>query len=175
MTTAALAQEVGISHACVFRHFPNKGAIWNAVGRYIGKLLAVKTTLSDKSDIRPIDQLRELVIAHLTFIEATPAIPAILFSRELHSENDKLRAFFEGLITSRHQYFSNLVADEIETGRFRPDIEPEDAAYLMLSLVQGLAMRWSLNARNFCLADEGRRLLELQLSGFKTINRSVEP
>jgi len=173
MTTEALSKEVGISHACVFRHFPNKGAIWNAVGAYIGNLLEVKTRLSDKSDACPVDLLRELVIAHLTFIEATPAIPAILFSRELHAENDKLRMFFEGLIASRHKYFSKLVADEIAAGRFRQDIDPEDAAYLVLSLVQGLAMRWSLCARSFSLASEGRRLLELQLDGFKSINRSV--
>lgn len=175
MTTAALAKEVGISHACVFRHFPNKGAIWNAVGGYIGKLLQVKTVLSGKSDMPPIDQLRTLFNAHLTFIEATPAIPAILFSRELHSENENLRTFFEGLLASRHQYFSKLIADAIKTGQFRQDIDPEDAAYLILSLVQGLAMRWSLSARSFCLADEGCRLLELLLNGFKTVNRSVEP
>jgi len=167
MTTEALAREVGISHACVFRHFRNKGAIWKAVGEYIGKLLAVKTKFPDLSLDRPVDRLRDSVIAHLTFIEATPAIPAILFSRELHSENDKLRAFFEGLIVSRHQYFSDLIAAEIGAGRFRSDIDPEDAAYLILCLVQGLAMRWSLNARRFHLADEGRRLLDLQLDGFK--------
>ncbi len=174
MTTEALSREVGISHSCVFRHFPNKGAIWNAVGKYIGKLLEIKTRFSDQSDIRPLNTLRDLVIAHLNFIEATPAIPAILFSRELHADNDKLRMFFEGLISSRHKYFSKLIADEIKAGRFRQDIDPEDAAYLILSLVQGLAMRWSLCARSFSLASEGSRLLELQLDGFIKINRSVE-
>jgi hypothetical protein len=32
-------------------------------------------------------------------------------------------------------------------------------------------MRWSLNARSFDLVEEGRRLMELQLKGFKTCSR----
>jgi len=171
MTTESLAREVGISHAGVFRHFPNKGAIWNAVGLYIGKLLEIKTKLPGKAKSQPVDKLRDLVIAHLQFMETTPAIPAILFSRELHAENDKLRKFFEGLLTSRHQFFSKLIAEEIKAGRFRQNLNSDDAAYLILSLVQGLAMRWSLSARSFSLSTEGSRLLELQLHGFKEQNR----
>ena len=173
MTTEALAKEVGISQPGIFRHFPTKGHIWEAVGQHIGKLLQAKAVLTRKKGIRPVDELRDFVIGHLTFIEATPAIPAILFSRELHAENENLRIFFAGLIVSRHRHFSKLIAAEIATGRFEKTLNPDDAAYLILALIQGLAMRWSLNARNFDLAKEGQRLLELQLAGFKTENEST--
>ena len=103
----------------------------------------------------------------MAFIVATPAIPAILFSRELHSENEKLRSFFAGLIKKRHQKFSRLIAAEIESGLFKKSLNADDAAYLILVLIQGLAMRWSLNNRDFDLVEEGRRLLDLQLEGFK--------
>jgi len=52
-------------------------------------------------------------------------------------------------------------------GRLREQLDPDDAAYLILALIQGLAMRWSLSARNFDLVEEGIRLLDLQLDGFK--------
>ena len=167
MTTEALAKEINISQAGIFRHFPTKGAIWEAVGQRIGKLLQTKAVLTRPKNIEPGDELRLAVVTHLAFIETTPAIPAILFSRELHAENEKLRAFFAGLISSRHKAFSKLIATEIEAGRFNKTIDPDDAAFLVLALIQGLAMRWSLNARNFNLADEGARLLELQLQGFR--------
>ena len=173
MTTEALAKEVGISQPGIFRHFPTKGHIWEAVGQHIGKLLQAKAVLTRKKGIRPVDELRDFVIGHLAFIEATPAIPAILFSRELHAENENLRIFFAGLIVSRHRHFFKLIAAEIATGRFEKTLNPDDAAYLILALIQGLAMRWSLNARNFDLAKEGQRLLELQLAGFKTENEST--
>ena len=151
MTTEALAKEIGISQPGIFRHFPTKGAIWEAVGQHIGKLLQAKMTLTPKKGNRPVDDLRGFVIAHLTFIEATPAIPAILFSRELHAENEKLRTFFAGLISSRHKHFSKLIAAEITSGRFKRTVDADDAAFLILALIQGLAMRWSLNNRSFDL------------------------
>lgn len=167
LTTEALAKAVGISQPGIFRHFPTKANIWQAVAERIGNRLQANFTVSQKVQKRPVDQLRKLVTGHLSFIERTPAIPAILFSRELHAENDTLRAFFAGMIASRQAHISRLIAAEIEKGRFSKSLDADDAAYLVLALIQGLAMRWSLNARNFDLVEEGRRLLELQLDGFK--------
>jgi len=107
------------------------------------------------------------VLGHLGFLQKTPAIHAILFSRELHSENEKLRTFFAALIASRQRHFAKLIDAEIAAGRFRETLDADDAAYLILALIQGLVMRWSLNARGFDLVAEGQRLLDLQLDGFK--------
>ena len=172
MTTEALAKEVGISQPGIFRHFPTKEHIWDAVGQHIGKLLQAKAALTRKKGTRPINELHDLVMSHLSFFQTTPAIPAILFSRELHAENEKLRSFFAGIISTRHKLFSKLIAAEIKAGRFKKTLNPDDAAYLILALIQGLALRWSLNARSFDLVEEGRRLLDLQLNGFKTSGRS---
>ena len=166
LTTEALAKQVGITQAGIFRHFPTKADIWDAVATHIGNLLRDILTKNQNTDAAPADQLRAFVIAHLTFIKTNPAIPAILFSRELHADNDKLRAFFASMIAARQRHFSQLIGAEIEAGRFDPHLDPDDAAYLVLALIQGLAMRWSLYARKFDLVEEGRRLLELQLSGF---------
>lgn len=167
LTTERLAKEVGISQAGIFRHFPTKGDIWEAVAQRIGELLAMKTALGGSEDAKPVDQLGRIVIDHLTFIEATPAIPAILFSRELHGDNEKLRVYFAALIAGRQRHFSKLIEAEMAAGGFDEALDPDDAALLILALIQGLAMRWSLNARGFDLVDEGRRLLALQLDGFK--------
>ena len=121
---------------------------------------------AEQSECLPIDELRHFVTAHLTVIIATPAIPAILFSRELHAENEPLRQFFAKLIATRHQHFSRLIQKEIDVGHFRSNLEAVDAGYLILTLIQGLAMRWSLNAQNFDLVNEGSRLLEVLLDGF---------
>ena len=170
ITTEALAKKVGITQPGIFRHFPTKNHIWEAVGQHIGKMLQAKNVPTDNVSNHPADQLRSFVFDHLKFLSETPAIPAILFSRELHAENEGLRTFFAGLIASRHRHFSKLIKAEIATGGFDKTINPDDAAFLVLTLIQGLAMRWSLNARNFDLANEGRRLLDLQLAGFQSRN-----
>ena len=167
LTTERLAKDVGISQPGIFRHFPTKDDIWQAVAQYIGDLLQEKAGISDDATLAPMDQLHRSVISHLGFIKVNPAIPAILFSRELHAGNEKMRLFFASLMSSRHQGLSKLIAAEIAAGRFDGSLDPDDAAYLVLALIQGLAMRWSLNARNFDLVEEGRRLLDIQLNGFR--------
>ncbi len=167
VTTQRLAKEIGISQPGIFRHFPTKGDIWEAVAQHVGGLMKTKISPNDAEDANPVDLLRKLVTGHLNFIQTTPAIPAILFSRELHAENEKMRSFFAELIVSRHHIFSTQIAAAIERGTFDEALDPDDAAYLVLALIQGLAMRWSLNVRSFDLVAEGKRLLDLQLDGFQ--------
>jgi len=167
ITTDMLAKEVGISQPGIFRHFPTKDDIWWAVAQRISAMMGKKVGLNESEEVIPAGKLRKLVLGHLGFLETTPAILAILFSRELHSGNEKIRAFFAGLIASRQRNFAKLIAAEIEAGRFRETLDADDAAYLILALIQGLVMRWSLNARGFDLVAEGQRLLDLQLEGFK--------
>lgn len=57
---------------------------------------------------------------------------------------------------------AHMVAD----GSITPDLAPKDAAVLLTSLVQGIAIRWSLVSRGFALEAEGTRLLEVQLALF---------
>jgi hypothetical protein len=48
----------------------------------------------------------------------------------------------------------------------RRDLAPQDGAVLLSSLVQGLAIRWSLGVRDFPMVEEGQRLLAVQLALF---------
>ena len=167
LTTERLAKKIGISQAGIFRHFATKTDIWEAVAQKIGQQLRANVAPDEAKSDDPIGQLKEMIVKHLAFIEATPAVPAILFSRELHSENEKLRAFFAGLMATRQRAFSKLFQAEIDSGRWDKDVDANDAAHLFVGLIQGLAMRWSLNDRNFSLVDEGARLIDLQLAGFE--------
>lgn len=166
LTTERLAKEVGISQPGIFRHFPTKVDIWAAVARRIGVLFQANAATGDLGEASPQDTLRRMVADHLNFIHKTPAIPAILFSRELHAENDDLRAFFAGMMVKRQRKFCEQFNRGISLGAFDPTLDAEDAAALLLSLIQGLAMRWSLSARSFDLVKEGQRLFDLQLEGF---------
>src|SRR3990167_4434943 len=54
----------------------------------------------------PKDRLRALIAAQLRQIEATPALPAILHSREINVDNVIMRERFRGLMM---QYQAHLV------------------------------------------------------------------
>lgn len=163
LTTENLAAEIGISQPAIFRHFATKSEIWVAVGKHINDLMEENADLIEATS--PKDLMRQLMTFHLTFIEATPAVPAILFSRELHSENEQLRAFFSNLMVERQEYIASLITAGQELGEFNSAINALDAANSLLALVQGLAMQWSLNNMNFDLVAEGQKMLKIQFLG----------
>ena len=158
VTTQLIADAVGVTQPAIFRHFPAKTDIWLAVGEWIAPSdERGDPPLPDNTD--PAGQLRQLVAGHFAAIARNPAIPAILFSRELHAENEKLRAHIEKVMTRRRARFAALVAQAQAAGALPDTIPPEDFAALILALIQGLAMRWSLENRGFDLEEEGGRLL----------------
>lgn len=118
------------------------------------------------SDDAPIDQIYALVAAQLQLIQSTPAIPAILFSRELHTKNEGLRKAFFVLLSRFQHIIADLAARAREADELSGDLDSDDAAYLIIGLIQGLAVRWSISGRGFDLVEEGVRLLKIQLSGF---------
>ncbi|MBL1436910.1 MAG: TetR family transcriptional regulator [Rhodobacteraceae bacterium] len=160
MTTQKLADAVGITQAAIFRHFPTKSEIWQAVADRIGSVMPANITESDQP---PLDRLRMIVQRQFEFIVKTPSIPAILYSRELHAENEALRKQFLEMITKRQALFAGLFKAAVDAGDIRPELDPEDAARLVLAFIQGMAMRWSMEERQFDLVADGMRLLELQL------------
>ena len=175
LSTEAVAEAVGISQPGIFRHFPKKSDIWQAVAERIAELLRENWNAMNDENLGSADRMKSFVTGHLTFLQTTPAIPAILFSRELHAENEFLRSFFASLMQRVHRFVSQMIASEIKARRYDGNLDPDDAAYLILALIQGLAMRWSLNERKFDLVSEGERLLALQLNGFRSIDLSNLP
>jgi len=167
LSTETIADAVGVTQAAIFRHFPKKQDLWEAVAARIGEAFQGRWAQVQRLDTSGEQKLRRLITGQLKLIRATPAIPAILFSRELHIENDRLRKVFLGLMQRFHGIAAQFVEEGQRKGEFRPDLDPNDAAFLIIGTVQGLVLRWSLSKRGFDLVAEGERLLGVLLRGFQ--------
>lgn len=167
LTTERIAREVGITQPAVFRHFPRKHAIWQAVVDWIGARLTERWNAAAQDGGAPPDMLRALVRAQLDLIRSTPAIPAILFSRELHAKNRVLREAVLAMMGRFHEVLTKVIDDGRRHGQFRQDMDAGAAAYAVIALVQGTALRWSLSGRRFNLVAEGAGLLQLLLGGLE--------
>lgn len=169
LTTETVARDVGLTQPAVFRHFATKQDLWDAVADYIGKTMEAGWAEATGRRGAAEHRLRSLVATQLRLIQSTPAIPAILFSRELHSRNAALRKALFGLMRRFHGLVARAIAEARDATVFRDDLDPDDGAFLVIGLIQGLALRWSLSGRAFGLVEEGRRLLDLQIRGFTRV------
>ncbi|WP_395517620.1 TetR/AcrR family transcriptional regulator [Pseudorhizobium flavum] len=166
LTTGAVANAIGLTQPAIFRHFPTKQALWAALAERIRRRMNSSWQTALGGQTAPEARIAAVINTQLYTIAENPALPAILFSRELQVENGELRKTFAGAMAA----FRSLLHDEVAKGRdagtFRRDLDPSDAAALLLSLVQGLAIRWSLGAREFDVRQEGAHLLQVQLRLF---------
>lgn len=165
MTTNALANAIGLSQAAIFRHFPTKAEIWNGVAEELEARFEARWGKVMEGEGEPLEKIHTLVATQLDIIRATPAIPAILFSRELHADNVPLRGRFMYLVRRLTGLLVELIRQGQASGTLADDVDPTDCALMILGLVQGLALRWSISGRQFDIVEEGRRLLRLQLRG----------
>lgn len=173
LTTNDVAREVGVTQAAIFRHFPTKAELWAAVGEALSQRLTTAWDEALAAQSAPRARLRALIGTQLQQIEACPALPAVLHSRELGVGNAALRESCRGLVVRFQAHLADNLRLLAEAGGLRADLPPEDAASLLVSLVQGVAIRWTLGARNFVLEDEGLRLFDLQLTLFS--GREAQP
>ncbi len=163
VTTGAIAAEVGVTQAAIFRHFPTKAEMWVAVADHVAGLLTAAWAAALEGPKLPVDRLKALVGAQLDQIAANPAMPMLLFSRELNVENAALRDAFRDRLATLHGLLMREVLQGQQDKALYSNVAAADAAVLLTSLVQGVAIRWSLGTRDFGLRDEGLRLLAVQL------------
>lgn len=164
MTTGDVARAVGLTQPGIFRHFPTKQALWLAVAEHIADRLTSAWQEAIAAAATPEDRLRGLVMAQFAQIETWPALPMILFSHELNSDNPALRTTFHGLLMRFHQHLENALRDLEAGGGLRQTLATGDAALFLTSLIQGLAIRHNLAGRAFGLSEEGERLFDIQLA-----------
>lgn len=163
LTTNDIAREIGITQAAIFRHFPTKAELWLAAAEVVALRLEAAWLQALADAATPQDRLRALIAAQLRQIETCPALPAILHSRELNAENAALRDRFRGLLLRFQGHLAETIDDMAAAGAIGSAVRSADAAVLLTSLVQGVAIRWSLGSRGFALQTEGLRLFEVQL------------
>lgn len=163
LSTTDVARAIGLSQPAIFRHFPTKGALWLAVAEDIANRLQGSWAAAEAGAAGPHARLRALIGAQISAISETPALPSILFSRELQVDNQALRDVFRGLLGAFQSRLVAVIRDLQAAGDMKRDVSPEDVAILLTSLVQGVAIRWTLGARGFSLPQEGLRLFDVQL------------
>lgn len=164
VTTQAVAERVGITQPGIFRHFPAKRDLWLAVADWVVAEAERRWAAAQTRQDGPLANLRAVIKAQMKFIQDTPAVPSLIYSRELHTQNEELRQAFQGMAMKFHALLTNLARESQSCGELSNTICPEDVASLLLTLIPGLATRWSLSGRAFSLAGEGERILNIQLA-----------
>lgn len=161
LSTQAIADRVGIAQPTVFRHFKTRDAILHAVMESVGTaMLAVAAAVL--AGRGPADQrLRQLLARQLEFISRRRGVPRVLFSERLHHEDPGLKAVVRRVMDNYTGKIADLVAAGQAEGRFKAQLDPRETAIMIVALIQGLVMRWSISDFTLDLEAQGEGVWRL--------------
>ena len=91
ITTARLAEEVGVSEAALYRHFPSKSKIFEGLIEFIEETLFSRISLILVEESSAAQRCESILTLLLTFTERNPGITRLLTGDALAGETARLR------------------------------------------------------------------------------------
>lgn len=144
ITTAALARELGVSEAALYRHFPSKARMFEGLLDFVEEALLPRVhaiTGSGDPGRDPAEALRQVLLLLLTFAERNPGITRLLTGDALAGETDRLRGRVEQLLERIGTALRGLLRDAERRGRSLRG-SGTAAAALCLQVVEGRLARF---------------------------------
>lgn len=137
ITTAALAKEVGVSEAALYRHFPSKSKMFEGLIEFIEETIFTRITLILADEPGALKRCENILLLVLTFTERNPGITRLLTGDALTGETERLRnriaQLFERIETQLKQILREA---ELREGT-RPTLPMSAAANLLMACVDG--------------------------------------
>ena len=137
ITTAALAAELGVSEAALYRHFPSKTRMYEGLIDFIEDTIftRIRTIVDDEPDA--LGQCYRILTLVLTFSEKNPGISRILNGDALTGETGRLHERIAQLFDRlESQLKQTLRESEVRDG-LRLKVSVSVAANLMLVSTEG--------------------------------------
>ena len=91
ITTSALAKEVGVSEAALYRHFPSKAKMFEGLIEFIEETLFSRIALILDDEPEALKRCEKILTLLLTFCERNPGLTRIINGDALAGEPDRLR------------------------------------------------------------------------------------
>lgn len=141
ITTAAIASRMGLTQGALFRHFPNKAAILQAVMTQVATRLMTTLNNAREGKTSPLAALEAMFMAHVEFVVKHPGVPRLLFGELQRGEKTESKDIVQDLIKRYGKQLQLLIEEGKVIDELDPDLDTEGAAILFIGTIQGLIMQ----------------------------------
>lgn len=141
ITTAAIAKHMNLTQGALFRHFPNKEAIWRAVMEWVAERLLARIDRSAQGIESPLAAMEAMFMSHVEFVAEHPGVPRMMFG-ELQSAKSTPAKLMVQTLLQRYGERLHLHIEKGKTcGELSASLDSEAAATLFIGTIQGLVMQ----------------------------------
>ena len=137
ITTAALAAELGVSEAALYRHFPSKTRMFEGLIDFIEETIFGRISSILNDDSSTVDQCYRILTLVLAFSEKNPGITRILNGDALTGETEQLHKRVAQFYHRLESQLKQLLREAQIRDGLKVEIAIGTAVNLMVCTVEG--------------------------------------
>src|SRR5690554_4268819 len=141
ITTKAIAERMGLTQGAIFRHFPSKDAILQAVMSWVSKRLLNRVDNAIQGTDSAAAGLEAVFLTHIDFIAEHPGVPRMLFGELQRKEQSLPKKMVQTLLKYYRERVRKLLGKGKAQGEFSADLNIDAAVLLFVGSIQGLVMQ----------------------------------
>ena len=141
ITTAAIAQKMGLTQGALFRHFASKEAIFAAAMETVAARLLARVDAAAQTAPSALAALEAVFMAHVDFVTTHPGVPRMLFGELQRPGDSAPKQAAQALIRQYDARLRALLEHGRTTGELDAALDVGAAAVLFIGSIQGLVMQ----------------------------------
>ena len=141
ITTAAIAKHMNLTQGALFRHFPSKDAIWQAVMEWVAERLLARIDQAAQGIDSPLDAMQAMFMSHIAFVVEHPGVPRMMFGELQRAEQTGPKRMVQTLLKNYRQRLYQLIEAGKLRGELSTTLDTDAAAVLFIGTIQGLVMQ----------------------------------
>ncbi len=141
ITTTAIAKHMNLTQGALFRHFPTKDAIWQAVMEWVAERLLARIDRAAEGVASPLAAMQAMFMSHIDFVVEHPGVPRMIFGELQRAEATAAKRMVQTLIGRYAERLRTRIEQGKAIGEIAPEVDTQAAATLFVGTIQGLVMQ----------------------------------
>ncbi len=143
ITTAALAREVGVSEAALYRHFASKAKMFEGLIDFIEDTLFSRTKVIQQQDLSAVQTCHQMLTLLLTLVERNPGLCRLLTGEALLGEKERLGSRINQLFDKLEAQIKQVLREAEHKEGLRTSDTPTTCANLLVASAEGRIRQFS--------------------------------
>lgn len=165
ISTTAIAKHMGVTQGALFKHFPTKDAILEAVMTWVAERLLSRIDQAARAAPTSRDALEAMFMAHTGFVTEHPGVPRMMFGELQRAGSTAPKRMAGTLLRQYAERLRFLLERGRDNGEFDPKLDVDAAATLFVGTIQGLVMQALIAGDVQRIRRDAPRVLAIYLRG----------
>lgn len=155
LTIRNLSTAIGVTEAALYRHFPGKTEIIQAmVSRF-------EEDVDDIGELRGWAAIEAVLVRRTELVLAKPDLARVVFAEELFKDSPETEQILHGMMQRHYKIMERHFQEAVEDGVIRADIPMDTLFRLILGPLRLLIKQWGLSGGSFDLRAKRDEMLSL--------------